>query len=282
MNRSMSSASFMPLSDEQMFKVAPSIFANNAHESRSSRYAHIPTVEVVNRLRENGFMPVKVVQSRVLASSDVTRKEFTKHMIRFRHTDYANTQLSVGQVFPEVVMVNSHDGSSSYQLSAGLFRLVCANGMVCGQGELDNVRVKHTGNVISDVIDGSYRILDDSKKALFVAEQWGQKLLTETQQAALAVGAHHVRFADADGTINTPIQPAQLLRARRSDDMKNDLWTTFNRIQENVIKGGLHGIDRDPNGRPRRVSTREVKGIDGSVNLNKALWKMAEHLAANV
>lgn len=73
--------------------------------------------------------------------------------------------------------------------------------------------------------------------------------------------------------------PDQFLAARRFDDRKNDLWTVFNRVQENTIKGGLRGVGQDANGHRRRTSTKEVKGIDGNINLNKALWKMAEHLA---
>jgi hypothetical protein len=80
-----------------------------------------------------------------------------------------------------------------------------------------------------------------------------------------------LRFADADGEVTTPIAPAQLLAPRRREDTANDLWTTFNVVQENVIKGGLHGVGRDANNRRRRVTTRAVNGIDQDVKLNKAL-----------
>lgn len=276
---SRSIASFQPLTNDQLVTRAPSIFAAQAHESRSARYAYIPTARIVDQLRDNGFMPVMAMQSKV--RSDNSRKEFAKHMIRFRHVDYANVSLAVGDVFPEVVMVNSHDGSSSYNLMAGLFRLVCGNGMVIASGTMDAVRIHHTGNVAQNVIDGSYRVLDDSRKALDVAGRWQQKILSEREQTALAIGAHHLRFADAAGNVETPIQPAQLLRVRRVDDRANDLWSTFNRVQENVIKGGLHAVATAADGKRRRMSTREVKGIDGNVNLNKALWKLAEHLASS-
>lgn len=264
------------LSNDQIARMAPSVFAESAHESRSSRYQYIPTSKVVDGLRSEGFAPVRVQVSRV---RDDGRKGFEKHMIRFRHVD--SLVKSVGDVFPEIVLVNSHDGSTSYKLSAGLFRLVCSNGLVVSQGDIDEVRVKHSGNrIVDDVIEGSYRVLNQSQIGVETASRWSQLQLTSDEANALAVGAHHVRFADADGVIDTPIQPSQLLASRRSDDRKSDLWTTFNRIQENVIRGGLHAYARDESGRRRRVSTREVKGIDGNINLNKALWKMAEHLAA--
>jgi hypothetical protein len=97
--------------------------------------------------------------------------------------------------------------------------------------------------------------------------------------AALAEAAHVLRFADADGDINTPIRPDQLLIPRRRDDRANDLWTTFNVVQENVIKGGLSAMGRDANGRRRRTTTRQVNGIDQDVRLNKALFVLAERMA---
>ncbi|MGG6549144.1 UNVERIFIED_CONTAM: DUF945 domain-containing protein, partial [Prevotella sp. 15_C9] len=64
----------------------------------------------------------------------------------------------------------------------------------------------------------------------------------------------------------------QLLRPRRFDDRESDLWSTFNRVQENLVKGGLDG--RTANGRRQR--TRPVQGIDQNVRLNRALWLLAE------
>jgi len=73
----------------------------------------------------------------------------------------------------------------------------------------------------------------------------------------------------------------QLLAPRRSEDNGNDLWRTFNRIQENALRGGMKARNAtDEMGRRgRRVSTREVKGIDQDVKLNRALWQLAERMA---
>ena len=42
-----------PLSDEQIRTVAPSIFADTPHESRSERYSYIPTAAVLTELRKD-------------------------------------------------------------------------------------------------------------------------------------------------------------------------------------------------------------------------------------
>jgi hypothetical protein len=266
------------LSNDRLMSLAPSVFATAAHTSRSDRYSYIPTIDVVNGLASEGFHPVQVKVSRV---RDDGRKGFEKHMIKFRHVDTLAS--SADGVVPEVALVNSHDGTTAYKLLAGLFRMLCCNGLIVPEspGSVSEVHIRHTGeNIVRDVIAGSFGVLGESQRAIETSGRWSQLQLTDGEQTALAIGAHHARFADAEGHLNTPVTPDQLLRARRSDDRKNDLWTTFNRIQENTIKGGLRATATDRTGRRRRITTREVKGIDGNLNLNKALWKMAEHLAS--
>ena len=104
-----------PLSDDQIRRVAPSIFADAPHESRSPRYSYIPTATVLTELRKEGFQPFMVCQTRVRRED---RRDFTKHLIRLRHASQIN-----GAEANEVVLLNSHDGTSSYQMLAGQFRL---------------------------------------------------------------------------------------------------------------------------------------------------------------
>ncbi len=105
---------------------------------------------------------------------------------------------------------------------------------------------------------------------------------------ALAEAVHQVRFDhdDATGEALTPIKPALLLGVRRHEDAGKDLWTTFNVIQENTLRGGLSGRTKagydEATGKfkpSRRVSTKPVRGIDQDVELNKAMWALAEKMA---
>src|SRR6476660_6261236 len=77
-----------PLAEDQMRSAAPSIFATGKHESRSDRYAYIPTIEVLRGLRQEGFEPFMVAQSR---SRIEGKTDFTKNMIRLRHVRTSNT-----------------------------------------------------------------------------------------------------------------------------------------------------------------------------------------------
>jgi hypothetical protein len=105
-----------PLGEAQMRLAAPSIFASGKHQSRSERYTYIPTIEVLRGLRKEGFEPFMVSQSR---SRIEGKTEFTKHMIRMRHAGQVTTRPEAN----EIILINSHDGASSYQMLAGVFRL---------------------------------------------------------------------------------------------------------------------------------------------------------------
>jgi hypothetical protein len=271
MNKTVSHAG-EPLSDEAIRAVAPSVFADAAHESRSQRYTYISTASVVTALRKEGFEPVFARQAR---TRDEGRYDFTKHLIRFRHPSMAD--LCVNDTFPEVVLLNSHDGTSSYQVMAGMFRLLCLNGLVVSEGGCETVRVPHKGNVLDQVIEGSYRVLEHSAKALCAANEWQRIELNRDERVAFAESAHILRFADAEGNVTTPTRPEQLLKPRRSADAGNSLWLTYNRVEEAVIKGGVTGYDRRTG---RRTTTRAINSIDGDVRLNKALHHLADRMAA--
>jgi hypothetical protein len=105
-----------PLSEDQMRAAAPSVFAEGKHASRSERYTYIPTIEVLRGLRKEGFEPFMVAQG---ASRTPGKAEFTKHMIRMRHAGQVQARPEAN----EIILINSHDGASSYQMLAGLFRL---------------------------------------------------------------------------------------------------------------------------------------------------------------
>jgi hypothetical protein len=258
-----------------MRKAAPSIFAEVAHESRSERFRAIPTIEVLRALQKEGFEPVGVKQS---TARDVGRVDFTKHLIRLRRMDNVQAY-RVGDTVCEMLLKNANDGTSAYDLMAGLFRIACLNSLVAQTGTIDTVKVRHSGDVTNKVIEGTFRVLGEAQKALAAPQDWAQRQLGREEREIFAEAAHVLRFGDADGEVTTPIQAKQLLSPRRHADVATDLWTTFNVVQENVIRGGLHGVHRAPGVRPRRVTTRAVNGIDQDVKLNKALWMLAERMA---
>lgn len=252
-----------PLSNEELFHYVPSIFSEDKHESRSERYTYIPTITLLNNLRKEGFQPFFACQTKV---KDVTKKEHTRHMLRLRRDNFIQ---SPKEEVPEIILLNSHDGSSSYQMIPGVFRFVCANGLVCGDTFAD-IRVPHKGDVVGRVIEGAYEVLNTFDEIMDSRQEMKAITLNYDEQKIYAETAIAYKY----GEEYSPIQPDRLLRVRRREDDKTDLWTTYQTVQENLIKGGVLGVNK----KGRLTRTRPVTSITGDVKLNKALWELAEKM----
>ncbi|EJE2441145.1 DUF945 domain-containing protein [Salmonella enterica] len=250
-----------PLTHEELMQYTPSVFGEDKHASRSDRYSYIPTITLLENLRREGFEPFFACQSRV---RDPGRRDYTKHMLRLRRAGQIT-----GQQVPEIIILNSHGGESSFQLLPGVFRSVCTNSLVCGQS-FGEIRVPHRGDIAGKVIEGAYEVLGVFDRVEEKREAMQSLLLPPPAQQALAKAALMYRF----GEEHQPVAATQILTPRRYEDRKDDLWSVFNRIQENLSKGGLAG--RTAQG--KRTHTRAVNGIDGDVRLNRALWVMAEQM----
>lgn len=264
-----------PMTDDQLVRLAPSVFAAEAHDSRSARFTYIPTFEIVAGLRREGFEVVAAIQGR---SRVAGKSEFTKHMLRFRHPDFA-ARAGMGGVSPEAVLINSHDRTSSYRLMSGVFRSICTNSMIVMEDGATDLRIPHKGDVLRDVIDGTFSVVGESARTVERIEAWNGVTLDHDEQLIMAEAAHVLRFGDAEGETQTPFKAEQLLTPRRRADVGNNLWITHNVLQENIVRGGLHAVGRDANGRRKNATMREVKNIDGDVKLNRALWMLSDRMA---
>lgn len=249
------------LTREELQQVVPSVFCEDKHNSRSKRYCYIPTITLLDNLQREGFQPFFACQSRI---RDPDRREHTKHLLRLRRAGHIN-----GQHVPEIIILNSHDGASSFQLLPGIFRSVCTNSLVCGQS-FGEIRVPHRGDIVGKVIEGAYEVLSVFDRVEEKRDAMQSLLLPPPAQHTLAKAALTYRF----GEEHQPVTTTQILTPRRYEDRKDDLWTTYQKLQENLLKGGLPG--RTAKG--KRSHTRAVNGIDGDVKLNRALWVMAENM----
>ncbi|MBS3894675.1 DUF932 domain-containing protein [Serratia marcescens] len=250
-----------PLTHEELMQVVPSVFGEDKHASRSEKYTYIPTITLLENLQREGFQPFFACQSRV---RDPGKREHTKHMLRLRRAGQIN-----GQQVPEIIILNSHDGASSFQLLPGIFRSVCTNSLVCGQS-FGEIRVPHRGNVVERVIEGAYEVLGVFDRVEEKRDAMQSLHLPPPAQQVMAKAALTYRY----GEEYQPVTAAQILAPRRYEDRQDDLWSVFNRCQENLLKGGLPG--RTEKG--KRSHTRAINGIDGDIRLNRALWLMAENM----
>ncbi len=250
------------LSLEQIRNRAPAVFATSAHERTSARYRFIRTEQVLQGLMETGFVPVDARQ--IISRSSL----HGRHIVRLRRK-YEEVQLR--DVIPEIVFLNSHDGSSSYQLRLGMFRAVCTNGLIVAQAAFPTFRIVHRRDVVDEAIAAALQLAAKFESLAGVVEQMERRYLEPHEQTALAEEGLRLRF----GSLEQARLPAsQLLVARRVEDVGYDLWRTFNRVQENVLRGGQ--ARRAVSGRLTRV--RQISSIQEDLRLNDGLWERAQGL----
>lgn len=268
---SYSNANRQELSDPQLEAAAPSIFASRAMSGVSDRYTYLPTSQLVATMRGNGWVPVFAKEQRVRLEG---RRGFQKHVVRFQRK---GTIIERGEYVAEVVLVNSHDACAAYQLHAGLYRLICANGLMVSDSTFQHVSIRHSGYQTQEVLDASFKVLDSIPAITENVELFRSRRLTPVESKAFAEAALILRYDDPAAA---PISPERLLSPRRRDDQGDDLWHTYNRVQENLTQGGLKDYSRRKQDGHRFPRTRAISGLDENTRVNKALWHLAEALRA--
>jgi len=247
-----------------------SVGQTTKHDSRSEKYAHIPTTHVIDLLTQADFVPVRAYETKTRKAD---KQGFQKHMVRFRHESLGYQ----GDSVPEIVVINSHDGTTGLQLWSGMFRMVCSNGIVAASETYAKISLAHRGGLEQKIIEASYKVIEQSNKALLGVQQWSHIMMTDGERLGFAEAALHARYGN--NTDDHPIDPRKLLTPRRQDDVGCDLWRTFNVVQENLIKGGLGSYKRLDTGRIGYRSVRAIKGVGRNVELNADLWQIAERHA---
>jgi hypothetical protein len=253
------------LSREALHERAPAVFAPGAHERMSASYTFLSTERVLAALSSAGFLPVEARQS-ARARSPV----HARHLIRLRRRFET---IELRDAIPEILFLNSHDGTSAYQLRVGLFRVVCTNGLVVSAGVFPVWRVMHRGDVVEDVVQAALQISERFEALAASVQRMERTPLDRLQQLDFAQEALALRFPkDLQGAV----EPSRLLVPRRPEDIGNDLWHTFNVVQENILQGGIPR--RSPSQRLTR--TRRITAIREDVRLNSRLWELAVARAA--
>jgi hypothetical protein len=254
------------LSLDEVREQAPAAFAPAAHERLSAKYTFIPTAQVISGLMNAGFVPVEARQARTYRASPL----HALHAVRLRRR---YETISLRDAVPEILLWNSHDGTSMYHLRMALYRAVCTNGLVVSRGAFPTVCIAHRGNVVEGVVTGALGISERFYLLAAQVERMETRRMLKDEQLHFAERALAFRFADP---AQSGMHPSQLLTTRRSEDLADDLYTILNRVQENLTGGGLSR--RSPTGRLMR--TRRLTSIRHGVKVNSQLWDLATEVLA--
>ena len=221
----------------------------------SQRYAMVHTQAIITQLEENGFYLSDSGQRR----TQKRNPNSAFHFARMRHENFREKN----GTHPEILITNSHDGTSAVRFYTGLFRYVCANGLVIGKF-FQPISVRHTA-------DAEGQALSAAKEAIFNAMESARRI--EVFRSRVLSPIEQNQFVDQvskkfyDGRMGRAI-----LEARRQEDASDDLWAVFNRAQENIVKGGVRGVTVD--GKP--FTSRRIRGASSGITINRELWDLAE------
>ena len=255
------------LEEETLRTQAPSIFASGPMSGVSARYTFVPTARIVSGLRALDWVPVAVEEQRIRTEA---RRGYQKHLIRFRRAGQMET---LDEWNVELVLVNSHDAGCAYQIHAGIHRRICSNGLVISETGFEAIRFRHAGLNADEVVQSSLRLLEYMPRIGELVQRFRERLLDERESIMLAGHALRLRYASLE---EAPVEPATLLQSRRPEDEGSDLWRVTNRVQEQIVRGGVSDWRRDRRGKLR--SMRGLRGIDSKVSVNKGLWNVAERM----
>lgn len=268
---------FRALSLDDLRRRAPSVFAENARPGVSRRYTFVSTAEVVHLLRDEGWEPVNAHQQRVRLAP---REGFQMHEVRFARRADVERGLEVGETRPELVLQNAHDGTRAYRIDAGLYRLVCRNGLTVADADFAHVAIRHVDVAAEKFIGAARAVAENTPRVLDTVGRWQAVALTELAQLEFARRAAALRW-DGEQPVGVALSAGALLAPLRCGDEKRDLWTTFNVVQEHLLRGGDGYTGMNAQGRPRRNVTRAVGSLIVGQKLNKGLWALAEEFSRN-
>ena len=255
------------LVEDDLRSRVPAAFAHSASGHLRSSYTFIPTARIVAALHDVGFVPVDARQ----AQTRRVAPQHARHLLRFRRRLEV---LALGDAVPELVLINSHDGASAYQLRLGLYRPVCRNGLMASLGEFAALHVAHRGDVVERVVVGAQQMSERFTDLGSIVTRMMQRTLETPELQSFAAQALGLRYPQG---VPVGLRAEQLLMPKRAADVGDDLWDVFNVVQEWLLRGGL--ARRSAQG--RRGVTRPIRAIREDVRLNTGLWEIAtSYLAA--
>ncbi len=258
--------SILPLTQNEIYSRAPSIFATEPYKSVSDRYTYIPTSKVLDIIRDYGWHPVDAFESRVRIDD---KQGFQKHLIRLRHMD---SFLTESEHIPEIIVTSSHDTSASFEIRLGVFRLVCSNGLILADSMMQAHRIKHVGFkelAVAEAIESTVNYLPQLEEKITAYQNIH---LSPMEQLSFAKAAAAVRFNLDDVAVDY----STMIKTQREADDGDTLWQVLNKLEEASIRGGVRGHNRDTK---RRFTSKPIKSIDSTIEINQKLFGLADKIA---
>lgn len=254
--------------DLESVKAITSIPNTRPFEELSERYRLFNTYKLVEKATELGLVPTSAFyqKARRLNRGD---ESVRKHCVRMAHSD----DLATNDDCPEVVIVNSHNGSSALEIHMGVFRLVCSNGLIVCNENFGKTKFYHKGTSMDDILQSLSLLIGNFDRARESMREFSSVQVSPDN--AIEFGRQALIHYNSYLPTPRAIEPSRVIQPKRYEDKSNNLWGLYNIVQENVINGGifLHGRDDT---HKRSAKTRPIREITTSTRLNKDLWSLTQ------
>jgi hypothetical protein len=263
---------------KNLLDLAPAISAKTESYGLSNRYSFLPTTHVIQDMSRHGWFPVDAKQ-RKSKYNDL----HGKHIVIFENIDHSCLD-SNDKVTPRIILQNSHDGTSSLRFHIGMFRLVCSNGLVVRDGYGESFKIRHM-NYSMDELTNKIELLSNNFDNIYSQmNNFSKRILTDEEKLSYALEAALLRYPDCLDTIYNnngelgEIDYEMLLKPKRGADQGDDLWRTFNVVQERLLSGEFAKVAMKKNNLVWQKA-RSIKAIDKNIKLNQDLWGLTEKYA---
>lgn len=259
------------LNASQIKERAKSVFTDKAGPSTSEKFTHIPTHKVIEDMEQLGWGVVDAKEVKARAKNSIG---FQKHLVVFRNPDVVINGADGDTVFPQILLTNSNDGKNAFTFTAGLFRMVCENGLVVSTQEFENVKMRHMGYTFEELQKQIRAMVEQLPLTVESMNKMKQIQLDEEQAKAFAKKALTTRFEE-DQVEAMNFNLDELLEPTRDEDKGNDLWSVFNVIQEKILAGDFTYMSG-----AKIRKARKVKNFKQDLDINQKLFAMAAEFIA--
>ncbi len=247
-------------------QLASSIFTAQGAPTTSEKYAHISTEKIIDDMALLGW---GVVDAKQVRARKTDTMGYQKHLVVFRNNDIQITAEDGDDVFPQILLTNSHDGKNAFTFTAGLFRMVCENGLVVSSREFENMKIRHYGYSFEELQGTIKAMVEKLPLTVESLNKFRHVELSQEQALDFAQKAIATRFNE-DEIDNIQIDLQDLLTPTRSEDRGNDLWSVYNVVQEKLI----HGMFNYKYGTKTRKA-RKIKNFKQDLVVNERLYDLA-------
>lgn len=261
--------SAIPLTNSELYALAPSVFSDTPISTVSSQYNFVPTHQLLDTFRNAGYYPILAGEAK---SRDSKNQPYVKHIIQFRSIENI-IRPSAQEEYADIVLKNSHNKTSSFTLDLSYFRLVCSNLLTIPSEQLMYRRIIHKGFQTSKVEKAITEIVNYMPQIESTIEEWKQHQLSDVQALFLAKAAIDIRF---DKSIHN-VKPMDLLKISRPEDAESTAWCIYNRVQEAIIDGGI----KIKNKMSQKITTsKRITSINEKARLDKELYTTVQNLVS--